>query len=82
MRVSMLILLLPAVILAQVDVAFMLTTPRDRWSEAIEFVENDPRFDRVDYIYCRSFTPPLVAMQQYDVIFTGGSTYWDQDEFG
>lgn len=81
MKLSLLSLLMPLVALAKVDVAFMLADFEYRYTEAIEYIRSDQRFDRVDVVECGYFTPPLVAMQQYDVIFTAGLINY-QDEFG
>lgn len=82
MKMWIFILASPVFVLAQLDVALMLADTRDDWTEAIAFLEDDARFDRVHYVLCWSYTPPIGFMQQFDVIYTGGTRYGDQDEFG
>jgi hypothetical protein len=82
MKFWVIILTMPVVVYAQLDVALMLAANQPDWTDAIAFLENDERFDRVQYVYCGNQTPPLGIMQQFDVIYTGGTRYDDQILFG
>ena len=75
-------LMLPLAALAVVDVAFMVAEWIPVWTEAVEYVRNDQRFDEVYLINCQNLTPSLELMQRFDVIFVGGGEYKDQEDFG
>jgi len=84
MKSFIFMLLLPLVALADLDAAFMVAAIYDiEWSLPIDYLKNDPRFGLVDWYDCTAYTPTVGEMQNYDVIFTGGSrSLYDQNTFG
>ncbi len=83
MKTVILLLVLPLVAFAGLDVAFFLADTEDDWIPTLDYFNNDSRFDLVAFVSCATFTPPLVAFQFYDVVFYGGwSPYMNPELFG
>ncbi|MCX7021180.1 MAG: hypothetical protein NTW26_02690 [bacterium] len=82
MKTVILMLVLPLVALAGLDAAFMVGDFYQYWSEVVEYVRNDPRFDDVYFIDIMDFTPSLELMRNFDALFVGGTYPEEPDEFG
>jgi len=82
MKTVVLLLVLPLAALAGLDAAFLVADFYQYWSEAIEYVRNDPRFEYVYWMDTSYFTPSVELMNNYDVLFIGGDFPKEPDEFG
>jgi hypothetical protein len=82
MKTVILLLLLPLVALAGLDAVFLVGDFYQYWSEAVDFVKNDPRFEVVYFYNIINFTPPLEFMRNFDALFIGGTHTEEPDEFG
>jgi hypothetical protein len=67
---------------AGLDAAFMVGNFYQYWSESIEYVGNDPRFEYPYWMDISHFTPSVEWMNNYDALFIGGDFPKEPDEFG
>ena len=82
MKTVILMLVLPLVALAGLDAVFLVGDFYQYWSEVVEYVRDDPRFDDVYFIHIMDFTPSLELMRNFDALFIGGTHTEEPDEFG
>jgi len=82
MKSFILLLVLPLAALAGLDAVFLVGDFYQYWSDVVEYVRNDPRFDIVYFYSIMDWMPPLEFMRNFDVIFVGGTYTKEPDEFG
>ncbi|HUT99660.1 MAG TPA: hypothetical protein VM054_11380 [bacterium] len=82
MKTVILMLVLPLVALAGLDAVFLVGDFYQYWSEVVEYVRDDPRFEVVYFYNIMDFTPPLEFMRNFDALFIGGTYTEEPDEFG
>ena len=79
--IVMLVLSLPSI--GGVKVAFFIAGTEEDWVPALDYFNDDPRFDMVFFISCIVRTPELTTFQYFDVVFYGGwSPYLTPELFG